>query len=60
MDRRVVVNPEQARALLGAVRRQKASGPSLVAFFGSMYFGALRPAEAATLRKSTLALPAEG
>ncbi|MDT0349440.1 hypothetical protein [Pseudonocardia charpentierae] len=40
--------------------RQKPSGPSLVAFFGSMYFAALRPAEAATLRKSNLALPAEG
>jgi hypothetical protein len=32
----------------------------LVAFFGSMYFGALRPAEAATLRKANLALPAKG
>ncbi len=60
VDRRVVVNPGQARALLAAVSRQKPSGPSLVAFFGSMYFAALRPAEAATLRKSNLALPAEG
>ena len=60
VDRRVVVNPEQARALLAAVRRQKPSGPSLVAFFGAMYFAALRPAEAATLRKTNLALPAEG
>ena len=60
VDRRVVVNPGQARALLAAVRRQKPSGPSLVAFFGAMYFAALRPAEAATLRKTNLALPAEG
>jgi integrase len=60
VDRRVVVNPEQARALLAAVRRQEPSGPSLVAFFGSMYFAALRPAEAATLRKRNLALPEEG
>ena len=60
VDRRVVVNPEQARALLAAVRWQNPSGPSLVAFFGSMYFAALRPAEAATLRKTNLALPAEG
>jgi hypothetical protein len=45
-DRRVVVNPEQARALLAAVRRQKPSGPALVAFVGAMYFAALRPAEA--------------
>ena len=34
VDRRVVVNPGQARALLAAVGRQKPSGPSLVAFFG--------------------------
>ena len=60
VDRRVVVNPDQARALLAAVRRQKPSGPALVAFFGSMYFAALRPAEAATLRKTNRALPAEG
>lgn len=60
VDRRVVVNPEQARALLAAVRRQAPSGPSLVAFFGAMYFAALRPAEAATLRKVNLALPEEG
>jgi integrase len=60
VDRRVVVNPGQARALLAAVRRQKPSGPSLVAFFGAMYFAALRPAEVATLRKTNLALPGEG
>jgi site-specific recombinase XerD len=60
VDRRVVVNPEQARALLDAVADQKPSGARLVAFFGAMYYAALRPAEAATLRKSNLALPAEG
>jgi integrase len=42
------------------VRRQKPSGPSLVAFFGSMYFRALRSAAAATLRKANLALPGDG
>ena len=31
-----------------------------MAFFGAMYYAALRPGEAATLRKSNLALPAEG
>jgi integrase len=36
------------------------SGPGLVAFFAAMYYAALRPAEAATLRKSNLALPAKG
>jgi integrase len=60
VDKRVVVNPGQARALLGGVRRQSPSGAQLVAFFGALYFGGLRPAEAATLRKSNLSLPAEG
>ncbi|WP_219416872.1 tyrosine-type recombinase/integrase [Pseudonocardia nigra] len=60
VDRRVVVNPAQARALLDAVASQKPSGDRLVAFFGAMYYAALRPAEASTLRKSNLALPADG
>jgi len=60
IDRRVVINPDQARALLDAVAVQKPSGARLVAFFGAMYYAALRPAEAATLRKSNLALPADG
>jgi integrase len=60
VDRRVVVNPVQARALLAAVAAQKPSGDRLVAFFGAMYYAALRPGEASTLRKSNLALPAEG
>ncbi len=60
VDRRVVVNPEQARSLLDAVRREKPSGRRLVAFFAAMYYAALRPAEAATLRKVNLALPEAG
>ncbi|NMH90469.1 tyrosine-type recombinase/integrase [Pseudonocardia bannensis] len=60
VDRRVVVNPDQARQLLDAVAREKPSGAGLVAFFGAMYYSALRPAEAATLRKSNLSLPEEG
>jgi site-specific recombinase XerD len=43
VDRRCVVNPQQARALLAAVRAQKPSGPRLVAFFGVMYYAGLRP-----------------
>jgi integrase len=57
VDRRSVVNPVQARALLAAVQQQQPSGPHLAAFFGAMYFAALRPAEAATLRRSNLLLP---
>ncbi len=60
VDRRVVVNPTQARALLDAVRGQNPSGAGLVAFFALLYFAALRPGEAVTLRRTNLALPSEG
>jgi hypothetical protein len=60
VDRRVVVNPVQARTLLAAVAEEKPSGHRFVAFFAAMYFAALRLGEAATLRKSNLLLPAEG
>jgi integrase len=49
VDRRSVVNPHQARALLGAVRAQQPSGPRLVAFFAVMYYAGLRPEEAINL-----------
>ena len=57
VDRRSVVNPRQARALLAAVRAQKPSGPRLVVFFGVMYYAGLRPEEAVSLRKDNLTLP---
>jgi integrase len=57
VDRRVVVNPEQARALLRAVRDIY---PSLEAFFACLYYAGLRPAEARHLRKTDLTLPATG
>jgi integrase len=60
VDRRSVANPVQARTLLAAVGRQQRSGPRLVAFFGCLYFAALRPEEAAALAKRNLSLPAEG
>lgn len=59
LDRRVVVNHSQARALLDAVREQGGSGGPLVAFFAVMYYSALRPGEALNLRKSNLLIPAE-
>lgn len=46
VDRRVVVNPDQARLLLAAVA---ASMPELEAFFATMYHCALRPEEALNL-----------
>ncbi|WP_018683659.1 tyrosine-type recombinase/integrase [Actinokineospora enzanensis] len=68
IDKRVVVNPRQAVALLDAVAAQKvegqprrSSGPMLRAYFASMYYAGLRPAEAAMLgRKELRALPKEG
>lgn len=57
VDRRVVVNPGQARALLAAVRDFY---PSLEAFFACLYYAGLRPAEARHLRKADLTLPASG
>jgi integrase len=57
VDRRVVVNPSQARALLEAVQVQKPSGPRLVAFFGVLYYSGLRPEEAVGLRRQDVALP---
>jgi integrase len=57
VDRRVVVNPNQARALLAAVDEIHAP---LTAFFGCMYYAALRPAEALHLRDADCTLPREG
>lgn len=57
VDRRSVVNHRQARQLLEAVRAQRPSGPRLRAFFGSNYYGALRPEEAIDLGKANLTLP---
>lgn len=50
----------QARTLLAAVRETRRSGPRLVAFFRLMYFSALRPEEAAHLRKHNLSIPERG
>jgi len=57
VDRRSVVNHRQARALLAAVKRQGRSGARLVAFFGLMYYSALRPEEAVNVRCRDLTLP---
>ncbi|WP_199439296.1 tyrosine-type recombinase/integrase [Umezawaea beigongshangensis] len=60
VDRRSVANPVQARTLLAAVGTQQRSGPRLVAFFGCLYFAAMRPEEAVALAKHNLSLPADG
>lgn len=60
VDRRVVVNPAQARALIAAVRDQRPSGPRLAAFFGVLYYAGLRPEEAIGLRRRDVTLPMPG
>ncbi|AQZ67574.1 integrase [[Actinomadura] parvosata subsp. kistnae] len=57
VDRRSVVNPDQARALLAAVERQKPSGALLMPFFAALYFAGLRPEEAVNLREKEMTLP---
>ena len=59
VDRRSVVNPRQARALLDAVRDQQPSGPMLVAFFAVMYYAGLRPQEAISLRVDNVVVPSQ-
>jgi integrase len=67
VDRRVVVNPWQARELLTAVTYvgQRSGGryyrgQRLMALYACMYFAALRPAEAIALRRQDCHLPASG
>lgn len=57
VDRRVVVNPDQARALLGAVWSHD---PAVAAFFACLYYAGLRPAEARNLRVGDCLLPTSG
>lgn len=57
VDRRVVVNPNQARTLLEAVRAQQPSGPRLVAFFGVLYYSGLGPEEVIGLQRRDVMLP---
>ncbi|MEU4686472.1 tyrosine-type recombinase/integrase [Streptomyces xinghaiensis] len=64
VDRRVVVNPRQARELLAAVTYvggwDRASGRRLRAFYGCLYYAAMRPGEALGLRGSDCTLPGKG
>ena len=60
MDPDVVINHDQARLLLTAVGRQGEMGQRLVAFFGCMYYSALRPSETVPLTDAAMQLPREG
>ncbi|WP_406673720.1 tyrosine-type recombinase/integrase [Nonomuraea sp. N2-4H] len=61
VDPRVVINVEQARRFLAAVERRGEQGRRMKAFFGCMYFAALRPEEVVDLRQEHLiSLPDTG
>ncbi|MGI5349473.1 tyrosine-type recombinase/integrase [Streptomyces sp. CA-250714] len=55
-----VANPRQVRRLLTAVREQGERGERLEAFFGCLYYAAMRPAEAINLKRSQCHLPDKG
>jgi len=57
LDPAVVASPEQVTALLDAVAR---TYPELIAFFGCLYYAALRPEEAVALRLADCHLPGSG
>jgi integrase len=61
VDPGVVINSDQARRFLAAVEAQDARGSRLTAFFGCLYYAALRPEEAIDLRRDHLVrLPGKG
>jgi integrase len=59
IDRRSVANPVQIRTLFDAVREQS-NGLRLVAYYGCLYYAALRPEEASGLSLRNLAIPEKG
>jgi integrase len=60
VDRRVVANVDQVERILAALPGADRQGACLVAFFGCLYFGGLRPSEAASLRDQDCTLPDRG
>ena len=57
VDPAAVPNPAQVARLLAAVAQQRGRGPHLEAFFGCMYYAAMRPAEVIHLRFEQCHLP---
>jgi integrase len=58
IDRRVVANPTQVRAMLDALRGRGARARRMVAFFGGIYFTGGRPSEVADLHPWDCIFPA--
>ncbi|MEV6720845.1 tyrosine-type recombinase/integrase [Streptomyces xanthochromogenes] len=57
IDFRYVPGPKVARGLLGAVRDSGPRGEHLHAFFGCLYYAAMRPGEIVALKDSDCTLP---
>ncbi|MET9219066.1 MULTISPECIES: site-specific integrase [unclassified Streptomyces] len=57
IDFRFVPSPGQAQRLIAAVREQGPRGEHLAAFFGCLYYAAMRPAEVAALGDDACRLP---
>lgn len=57
LNPQTVANPAQVRAILASVTQLR---PELTAFFGCLYYAALRPEEAVALRHGDLVLPPHG
>jgi integrase len=61
IDRRVVANPLQMGTLIDGVGKQGRIGPRMKAYYGCLYYGALRPEEGVPLTLSNLVdLPEKG
>jgi integrase len=60
IDKRCVINPAQARELLGYIERRPWGGRRKHAFLATLYYAGLRPEEAAALKVRDLTLPAAG
>lgn len=60
VDRRVVANTAQVEDLLAAVPTVHPYGGQLIAFFGCLYYAAMRPSETAELREADCLLPDSG
>lgn len=61
VDPRVVINPAQARRFFAAVEAHSVRGQRMKAFFGCLYYAALRPEEASDLRRENLVtVPEQG
>ncbi|MCT4355889.1 tyrosine-type recombinase/integrase [Streptomyces sp. Je 1-79] len=60
VDPQAVPDPQQAAALLAAVRKQGARGRHLEAFFGCIYYAGARPGELVGVRLQDFELPRRG